>query len=210
MSKQAIKKNFERNIARVRVLLNIYDQNIVGVGRGRPGTHMSDILRACIVMLHASFEDACRAIAAQRLPIASPEVLADIPFKGQKGRAKPVNLGELSSHRSKTVEQLIQESVTQYLEGFTVNNGPEIDAYLRKIGIENPADFRQNLNFKALCSVIKRRHHIVHQADKNPTGGRGHHAAQPLGRDTVEEWIAVVEQFVLTLLETVWPRRRGR
>ncbi|WP_258187045.1 HEPN domain-containing protein [Chromobacterium haemolyticum] len=210
MSKAAIKKNFGRNIARVRVLLDIYDQNVVGGGPGRPGTHMSDILRACIVMLHASFEDACRSIAAQRLPTASSDVLAEIPFTGQKGRAKPVHLGELSSHRSKTVEQLIQESVAQYLEGFTVNNGPEIDAYLKKIGIENPVAFRQPLSFHALCGAIKRRHHIVHQADKNPEGGRGHHAAQPLGRDTVEEWIAVVEQFVLTLLETIWPRRRGR
>ncbi|MCG8996733.1 hypothetical protein LH435_15775 [Laribacter hongkongensis] len=205
MSKRNIRKNFDRNIARTRGLLNVYDNS---VGPGRPDTILSDLLRAAVVMLHAAFEDACRSVAAQKLPTADSAVLEDIPFVGTKGRAKAIHLGELSKHRGKTVDDLIQESITQFLDGFSVNNASEIDAYLQKIGIVNPGSFRRSLNFGTLCIAIKRRHHIVHQADKNPTGGRGHHAAQPISRDTVEQWITVVEKFIHTLLDTIWPPRR--
>lgn len=208
MTKKVIKKNFDRNIERTRTLLSIYDDTIANGGRGRPAMVLSDLLRASVVMLHAAFEDACRSIAAQKLPDASASVLEDIPFVGTKGRAKGIHLGELSKHKGKSVDLLIEESINQFLENFSVNNAPEIDAYLIKIGISNPENFRRHLNFASLCCAIKRRHHIVHQADKNPTGGRGHHAAQPISRDTVEEWITVVENFIHTLLNTVWPSRR--
>lgn len=208
MTKNGIKRNFERNLGRVRVLLNIYDESMAAAGRGRPGNALSDLLRACVVMLHAAFEDTCRSIAAERYPKASADVLNEIPFCGQRGRAKPISLGELSRHRGRTVDDLIEESVRSYLESFSVNNGPEIDAFLRNVGIAEPRDFHQELNFGVLCSAIKRRHHIVHQADKNPIRGRrGHHAAQPISRDLVAEWLGVIERFIIALIEEMWPIR---
>ncbi|MEN7431390.1 HEPN domain-containing protein [Chromobacterium sp. TRC.1.1.SA] len=211
MAKRTIQTNMRRNITRVRNLLDLHAEFRVEVIAGRPPTYLSDLLRACVVMLHASFEDVCRSIAAEKLPHASPDVLNGIPFSKDIGKPK-ISLGDLVPHRDKKVSDLIQDSISQYLEGFSVNNAPEIDEFLRKIGITDVVEFRRGFpKFATLCLAIKRRHHIVHQADKNPNaGGAGHHAAQPISRDTVVEWTEVVETFCGVLIETVWPTRRGR
>ncbi|MFB9160131.1 HEPN domain-containing protein [Chromobacterium violaceum] len=210
MPKREVQTNFRRNITRVRSLLEMYDAYRDAIGVGRAPTYLSDLLRACVVMLHASFEDVCRSIAAEKLPHANAEILNGIPFSKGIGKQK-ISLGDLVPHREKRVSDLIQESVSQYLENFSVNNPPEIDEFLRKIGIADVENFRRTCpKFTDLCRAIKRRHHIVHQADKNPEAGAGHHAAQPINRETLDRWTEAIDEFCRALIEKVWPTRRGR
>jgi hypothetical protein len=54
-----------------------------------------------------------------------------------------------------------------------------------------------------LTEMIARRHHIVHQADRNETRGVGNHQAQPLNVDTVENWISSVSTFAESVLLNV-------
>lgn len=75
----------------------------------------ADILRAITVFLHATFEDVLRTTARQRLPIAKSEVLDKIPLVGKSRRAEKFHLGALNAHRGKTVDDLLQESVENYL-----------------------------------------------------------------------------------------------
>ena len=54
-----------------------------------------------------------------------------------------------------------------------------------------------------LESMMKRRHWIVHRADRNQAQGQGQFAAQSLHPNTVKAWTTAVESFgqaVLALL----------
>jgi hypothetical protein len=49
--------------------------------------------------------------------------------------------------------------------------------------------------------MMKRRHWIVHRADRNTEKGTGHHPARSLQRATVSTWADAVEDFGSALLE---------
>lgn len=51
-------------------------------------------------------------------------------------------------------------------------------------------------------NYIKRRHKIVHEADKNPSRGRGNHASAPIDATTLNAWITAVDNLV-TAVELV-------
>jgi hypothetical protein len=51
--------------------------------RGRPSVAAIDILRAYVVLLHASMEDLLRSVLAWKLPSAKPEHLEEVPLVGE-------------------------------------------------------------------------------------------------------------------------------
>ena len=110
---------------------------------------------------------------------------------------KKFYLGKLADHSAKTVQELIDESVGQYLGQFTVNNTTELSSFLSKVGV-NPEDV--NAEFPTLNELFERKHHIVHQVDRNDEPGQGHHGARGLNHGTVMRWIGSVDHFVRDLL----------
>ncbi len=196
--KHVIEQRFHRNITRVRNLLVIYQ---TAGGPGRRPSQSADVLRAATVLLHASLEDVFRSVAAWKLPLGSETVLNEVPLVGsEKSRPEKFWLGKLAAHRSKTVQQLIDESVESYLNMFTVSSVGDIVGFCNKIGVR--AD-EINAQFPALSEMMERRHHIVHKADLKENAGQGNSQARSLSTVTVEGWVTAVRAFTLNFLQRV-------
>ena len=141
-----------------------------------------------------------RNIARWKFPESEESVLNEIPIIGTRGRAEKFLLGRLASNRDKTIQELINESVDAYLNNFTVNNIPELSSFISKIGVKLD---EANAEFETLTQLFERRHHIVHQADRNDEPGQGQHGARGINHWTVTEWANSVERFVRNLLPRI-------
>lgn len=82
--KEQITANFGENLKRVRNLVRIYTVTTPSI-QGRKTVKHGDILRAAIVLLHASLEEFLRAIALWKWQGASKEVLDKVRFVDGKG-----------------------------------------------------------------------------------------------------------------------------
>lgn len=196
--KQEITERFELNIARVKNLVAIYSLQLAGTGQGRRGHQETDVLRAATVLLHASVEDVLRSLAHWKLPSAAANVLDLIPFAG--GTATKITLGTLSSHRGKSVDDVIKDSVDASLERSNYNNASEVCSLLQSIGLNTTA-IQEHL--PVIEVAMKRRHQIVHRADANPNPGRGNHRVASISPAAVNKWISTTEQFVQAVLVQV-------
>ena len=172
--RQQIQDRFGRNLARVRHLVDSYGQ-LAGAGQGRRPVNTSDLLRAATVFLHATLEDFLRSLERWRLPAAGEDRLNQIPLSGTGSRAERFSLGKLTNHRGKTVNDLIGESVEKHLERSNYNDTNDVAAVLELVGVP-PADVDKH--FPGLSELMRRRHHIVHQADRNDAAGQGQFQAR--------------------------------
>lgn len=196
--KQDISDRFDLNIARVRNLVSIYRTQLSGPGKGRRGHQETDVLRAALVLLHASMEDVLRSLAYWKLPAAAPTVLERIALVG--GTNTKFHLGNLATHRGKTVDEVIKESVDASLERSNYNNCDEVVGLLLSIGLD-PVPLQQYM--PGLDSAMKRRHQIVHRADANPDTGRGRHRVSSISPRNLDDWIVNLDAFVRDLLSQV-------
>ena len=177
-----IRQRFTDNIARAQNLVAVY-RRVTGVGQGRRPVNSTDILRAATVFAHAALEEVFRGIATWKYPTANEAVLNEVPLVGSEhGRPEKFFLGKLAAHRQKSIQALIDESVRAHINNFTINNTTDIATFLRRIGIDPIA---VNQEFELLIQLISRRHHIVHQADRNDVPGQGHHRARALSANDV-------------------------
>ena len=78
------------------------------------------------------------------------------------GRAEKFLLGALDEHRGKTVDQLIHESVENYLDRESFGSSYDVNEVLTQMGLDN-APFKPL--YADLDQMMKRRHRIVHEAD---------------------------------------------
>ena len=159
---------------------------------------MTDVLRAAVVLLHASMEDVLRSLAYWKLPAAAPTVLEKIALVGSTNTK--FHLGNLAIHRGKTVDEVIKGSVDATLERSNYNNCEEVVGLLVSIGLD-PAPLKQYMS--ELDSAIRRRHQIVHRADTNPDTGRGRHMVSSIAPRDLDKWIANLNDFVRDLLSQV-------
>jgi len=197
--KQEIEDRFALNIARVKNLVTIYQSQRTRVGKGRRGHQETDVLRAAVVLLHASVEDVLRSLAYWKLPMAAVQVLDQIPFAG--GTALKITLGTLSAQRGKTVDTVIKESVDASLERSNYNNTVEVCSLLQSINI---SVLPVQMYLTPLENAMKRRHQIVHRADANPNNaGRGNHQVASISPTIVNAWVANTELFVADILAQV-------
>lgn len=194
-----LEQRYEDNISRVRNLLSLYRDQLAGFGQGRRPVHSTDVLRAATVFLHATLESFLRDLARWKLPGAAEEVLDDIPLIGlnTKGRAEKFFLGKLVTHKDKSVEDLLKVSITKYLDTTSYNDTSDIAKLLVSISIKVED---VNSRFGDITEMIKRRHHIVHQADRNEQPGRGQHKARGINTSNIDRWIEAVNEFVQSVL----------
>jgi len=197
--KDQIAERFSQNVARVRNLVDVYETYLAGQGKGRRGHARTDVLRAATVLLHAAVEDLLRSLAYWKLPLANAEVLDKIPLISA-APAMRYSLGALASHRGKSVDDLIIASVNGYLERSNYNNPEEVASFLTSIGIDVA---KVDGWFPKLDEIMKRRHQIVHRADRDETGGKGKHAVRSIGRKKVREWIDAAEELGEAVLNEV-------
>lgn len=195
------------NLDRATNLVKIYN-DLYGKGRGRRAVHKADLLRAAVVFIHASLEDFLRSLAVTHLPRAGENVLNDIPLKGlsSSGRPEKFYLGKLVLHRGKFVDDLIEESVIAYIERSNFNNTQEISALLTSIGIDVS---KVKKVFPDLEKMMKRRHLIVHRADRIEKKGQGKQIAQSINATDVNRWIKTTKSFMgLVLTQSVFRKEK--
>lgn len=188
---------FDKNIARVSALTKIYDSLPAAV-RSRFSGAGADVLRAGVVLLHASLEDFLRRIAKYRIPKGDEESLKQIPLIGCAPREK-FALGELVRFRGKTVDDVLSDSVKHHFDSsVTFNNVADIVAVLERCSIRQ---VRIRTLYPALAELIARRHHIVHRADVLEPQPRKdnavdiEHRTRPLSVGELRRWTSVTRRF---------------
>ena len=187
------------NLDRVRGLIALYDEVACRV-QGRPSVRESDLLRAAVILLHASIEDLFRTIAAARMPLAGRDVLETIPFARGDGRKTTLTLGDLAAFRGRTVDDVISESVDAYLDRRSYNDTVDLAAALSQ-SLLSPDLVKPHA--AQLQALMNRRHLIAHRLDREIFTGRGRHPARSLSRATVESWLGVVDKFGCAVLDSL-------
>lgn len=187
---------FDKNIGRANNLLNIYKN--LPKGKGRRSTHKLDILRVTVVMLHSTLEDYFRSILLWKLPETTlHEKLNNIPISGLAPAIK-VTLAELSSkHKGKTIQEIINLSVKEYLNTESFNNTTDLSGALSKLNYVVTNEIKDL--YPELEKMIKRRHNIVHQADKDDTVDNGRYRVRAINLRQVEKWKTTLDQLVFEI-----------
>jgi hypothetical protein len=95
--------------------------------------YMLDILRLIVVMLHANMDDTLREIVRLSYARNNPDHLSEIPIGNTK--SPRVTLADLVKYRGRTIDDLIQESVDDYLNIVSFNNVEITAKILSRAGI---------------------------------------------------------------------------
>ena len=200
-------ERLSQNLSRVDSLLNLYDftSDLVekhlkrrAAGPGGPPA-VGDILRSATVLLHACLEDFLRTIAQAHIPRTPSDLLKNVPLGGTSNINQPkFTLSDLALHCGKDVSAVIDESIDQWLHRYTFNNPEDIASLLKHIGID-PA--KCNGEFSAIAEMIKRRHAIVHNADRpRGAGAQTTEEVSTIDRHSVQAWRDAIQKFMQAVL----------
>lgn len=184
-----ILERFNKNIARVENLKSIYGPS----RRGRRTVEETDVLRAALVLLHATLEDFLRSLQIWKAATWSEEIVEKFPLSGATKRGGKLTLGALVAHRGKSVDDLIRQSITEHLEAYSsFNDLGQVKEALARTGIvEAVLDAH---DYGGLAAMIERRHNIVHRADRNDAvGGSGHHQTKSIGSSHIQRYLEAVK-----------------
>jgi hypothetical protein len=99
------------------------------------------------------------------------------------------------------VDDVIRESISEYLDRSTFNNIRDIAALLEKLGFA-PAE--HNEEFPRIQEMIRRRHLIVHRGDRAPARELEKCEVQPITSTQVRGWMDATVNFMGTLLGSVF------
>ncbi|MBB2144165.1 hypothetical protein GM921_01595 [Pedobacter sp. LMG 31464] len=190
---------YDKNYGRTISLINLYTSQ-TSVRRGRRTTEQLDLLRVTVVLLHATMEDFLRNLMNWKLPLSSKEKINKVPLftNSYEPRRTKFELGELLEHSDKTVEEIIELSVREYLNSISFNNTSDI---VKNLGdIQYIMNSNMRLHFAKLDEMIKRRHNIVHQADRDFVVGEGIHKIKSINLELVQGWQNAVDRFVLEIV----------
>lgn len=151
------------------------------------------MLRAAIVFLHSSFEEYFRSMLIQWLPIKADEnTLKSIPIALHAGNkhVDKIYLNDLSKYRNMTIDEVLRQSVEEYMKLKSFNSQEDIRIWLSKIEI----NVDECTGFKEIDKAIKRRHKIVHEADTNKSETK--ERLSSIKPNEVTKWIISYKQLV--------------
>lgn len=185
---------FDKNFGRLNNLLILHKS--LPTERGPRSSQKMDILRATTVLIHATLEDYLRNLLLWKLPTAPREKLSKIPLvnTSEITRATKFDLGDLALYREETVDDVITASVKQYLDTVSFNNTTDIAGWLAAISIKITAELQAL--FPSLDDMIKRRHNIVHRADRNDSDHENANTIKSLTYSQVSGWRKILDDFV--------------
>jgi hypothetical protein len=196
-----IVQNFDNNVSRLNNLISLYENTKKGAGRN--SAHKSDLLRSVVIFNHASLEDFLRNIWVWKLPSMPGDKLSIIPLKGTPGKERRTkfDFSEIIRFRQQSLEDILTDSIKEYANTISFNRIEDIMNALREINISISAAEKQQ--FGVLSEMIKRRHHIVHQADRELTKGKGYHQVKSISLTEVQKWKKTVELFVALIYNKI-------
>ena len=191
-AEKVVAQMIERANAAFEPYLRQTHENFHRIGRlisASEAHNNEDILRSAVVFMHATLEDSLRSIASAFLPNANEAALNRIPLAGSSNsRPDKFLLGRLSAHRKRTVEELIKKSVDEYLQHETFNSVSDIVELLHSLDFEiKPLES----HFGSLDAMMKRRHQIVHCADREMDG-----KLVSINGDLVGSWVQTLIGFM--------------
>jgi len=194
---------------RILHLVTIY-KDMYGTGRGRRRVHKADLLRAAVVFTHAALEGLLRGLGRLYLHEARLAALDSVPLAGQDigHRPEKFSLGSLAKHRGKTIDQLIEESVEEYLNKKSFSDTNDICALLDQI--EVPIDQKIKKILPSIQELMRRRHQIVHQADRVDTQGRGKQRAASISVKQVLQWLRATRELSILVTGYIIDREYTR
>lgn len=196
-------ETYQENIKRVRNFIALYRIATQGTGAGRKGVMETDILRAGVVFLHSTFEEYLRTIilntkkeSLMQSKESFQRALNNVALPGDnsgKSSGKKYMLTDFWDQKDKTMMEVITESLQDKVGYLTFNEYSQIVGSLEDIGIH----LSKNYNVDGIIdNYIKRRHKIVHEADKNLTTGRGNFKSNPINTKMLNAWIVAVDAMV--------------
>jgi hypothetical protein len=194
---------YEKNFGRTNNLISLY-QNTTKEKKGRRPIENLDLLRVTVVMLHSTFEDFLRNLLNWKLPSANKEKLNKIPLvtSNYDSRKTKFELGELIEHKSKSIDDLIKESVKEYLNSQSFNNTKDVTGALRDIELDVNDEIRKY--FPEIEQMISRRHNIVHQADKDfRIGDTSLHRVKPINLKQIIKWQNSIDKLVIEIVRQI-------
>ena len=199
-------ETYQENIKRVKNFITLYENATQGTGAGRKGVKETDILRAGVVFLHSTLEEYLRTIilnAKKEMLTQNKDlfqkVLGNVALPGDnsgKSTGKKYGLIDFWDQKDKTIMEVISESLDDKVGYLTFNEYSQIVGSLQERGVR----LDKNYNVDGLIdNYIKRRHKIVHEADKNATSGRGNFHSSPINTKTLNAWIDAVDAMVIDI-----------
>lgn len=207
---QRIKNRFAFNLQRVHNLISLYGR-VKRVTVPKP-QYPEDILRSAVVLLHAALEDLLRGILVWQLSEKGSPKLKKIlidQLSGkererdrEQGQEKELIPGgkEFEAFIRKPVGDMLAEILRAHFDEKSFGSCPKIMDALETLNISKK-------KFEPLKSFIKpmtdRRHHIVHQSDRDHLSEDGHGTLRAISSDTVKKWAAEVTEFGNLLLKEV-------
>jgi hypothetical protein len=190
------------NMFRVSQLLMLYDL-LKKNSDFSPLAALEDILRLTVVFIHSTVEEFLRRLAINLLPNADKKALNNIPLASESGRAEKFLLGNLVEFKDKTVEEVIKQSVEIYYERSNFNDTQDISNLFSDLGIDIK---KFNSRFSKLNELMKRRHFIVHRADKMRKPNESLAPLSPINPREVTEWLNIVTEFCGDVFEEVFEK----
>ena len=199
---ERITERFAGNLARVRNLVRTSGHLQPPDAHESTSVH-TDILRAAVVLLHATMEDLLRSLEELVLRRPTPEAITRFRLAFPPDRPNERSVEKYSLHQLAkrypyaTVESVIRQAVDTYLGHTNYNNSDDLAEALLRIGLR--ADTKPLLDQLAarLLPMMLRRHQIVHRADflSQDPGSILFGGAHLLQSFEVESWAETVQQF---------------
>lgn len=193
---------YEKNYGRTNNLVSLYSTITAGKKGRRPIENL-DLLRVTVVMLHSTLEDFLRNLQNWKLPNSSKDRLNKVPIiaANYDARKTKFELGELVEHKGKSIEEVINLSVKEYLNSQSYNNTTDIFNALKDIDIVNNDKIKSF--YPEIDKMIKRRHNIVHQADREFVIGNTIHKVKPINLEQVKKWQLSIDLLVLEIVKQI-------
>ena len=193
---QQVKDRLALNLVRVRGLISAYTRHAAD------DEDATDLLRAAVVLLHATMEDVMRTLEELVLAAASPATLKRFGVVYGAPHPEKLALHDLArEYPGASVADVIGQGVRAYLERRTYNNCNELAAALQRIRL--PPKATMDPFAKALEGMMRRRHQIVHRVDIVDEADRAlvGDFTYPLAVNQVKSWLETVDRFSHTVLE---------
>jgi hypothetical protein len=193
---------YEKNYGRTNNLISLYTTITEGKKGRRPIENL-DLLRATVVMLHSTLEDFLRNLLNWKLPNSNKERLNKIPMliTNYDPRKTKFELGELIEHKEKSIEELINLSVKEYLNSMSFNNTKDIFNALRDVELVNNEKIKSY--YPEIEKMIRRRHNIVHQADREFVVGNTIHRVKPINLEQVKKWQSSIDLLIFEIVKQI-------
>lgn len=206
---QQIFARFEKNLQRTTGLVDsFYGEE----GRGRPGTQRSDLLRAAVVLLHATLEDLLRSLEIELIDrCIQPRMRLDkvkFALPGEEKLRETISLKVLlSAYPNANTQLVLADALAAYkperletLERETYSDVAKVKMAIERLQIPigtdpNSAYGLSSRDWGLIALMTARRHLIAHRADRNDKSGRGHHLAKPLKEVDFRGWVDTVRKL---------------